>query len=511
MLLRETWPDWGAPARHLWLLLGAILGAAALIGLLAAYKLILAFAVVLLSIGAFCMIAQPGMATLIVVWGLYTNAAVIAVKFHHMPFVVGAAFPMLLVIPLIHYIYIQRRPFIITPVFLLLIVYLLIQILGTIFTTKGIELALPELMTFVIEGIVLSFLVANTVRTPEILRRAIWMLLLAGLFMGSLSFYQQITHTFNNNYGGFAQNDDQGDTPGVVTAADDTALHRMAGPVGEKNRYAQIMMMLVPLGLFRFWGERSRWLQLLALACTGFALIGAALSFSRGGMVGLALMLAIMVAMRYIKIKQLVIVGIGLLLVLSMFPQLTARLASLKTLTALFSDDQSGINQSDNAIRGRATEMLAAGMVFADHPLIGVGPGMFPYYVEEYAKRIGIRGITTTREAHILYLGIAADYGVLGLICFLAMLFITLRDLMRARKKWMHTRPELANLAASFMFSIIIYMTTGLFLHMSYQRYFWLMLALAGAASYVANNPISDEPAPAKGKPLVKPTLSTLT
>jgi hypothetical protein len=30
-------------------------------------------------------------------------------------------------------------------------------------------------------------------------------------------------------------------------------------------------------------------------------------------------------------------------------------------------------------------------------------------------------------------------------------------------------------------------MTTGLFLHLSYIRYFWLILALGGAASYVAS------------------------
>jgi hypothetical protein len=35
------------------------------------------------------------------------------------------------------------------------------------------------------------------------------------------------------------------------------------------------------------------------------------------------------------------------------------------------------------------------------------------------------------------------------------------------------------------MLSIITYMTTGLFLHLSYARYFWLMLALAGAAAHI--------------------------
>ena len=41
---------------------------------------------------------------------------------------------------------------------------------------------------------------------------------------------------------------------------------RLAGPLGEQNRYAQIMLMLVPLGLFRFWGERSIALRQLSYA-----------------------------------------------------------------------------------------------------------------------------------------------------------------------------------------------------------------------------------------------------
>ena len=32
----------------------------------------------------------------------------------------------------------------------------------------------------------------------------------------------------------------------------ETGVSRLAGPIGEKNRYAQIMLMLVPLGILQF-------------------------------------------------------------------------------------------------------------------------------------------------------------------------------------------------------------------------------------------------------------------
>jgi O-antigen ligase len=455
---------------------------------------------VLLVLGIAVLI-RPNIATIAVAFLLYSNAPAVAVKFHDVPTMVSAAFLFLLVIPIGYYLLFRHRPIIITPVVPYLVLYLLIQLLSALFAARGVELAIPSLIVFVTEGLLVYLLVTNAVRTPEILRGVIWALLIAGLLMGALSLFQEVTNTLDNNYGGFAQNDEQTNIDPSALVIEDPSLVRQAGPIGEKNRYSQIMLMLVPLGLFRMWGERTKGLRFAAAICTIFALIGSALTFSRGGAVGLALMLLLMVSMRYIKIKQVLFIVAALMLTLWMFPRYTERLTTLQTtITAVAdSDTTASIRQTDGAVQGRVTEMLAATYVFVDHPILGVGPGMFPYYVEEYSRQLNIRNLTAQREAHILYLGIAADTGLLGITCFLVILYITLRDLARERQRWRQKRPELANLCASFMFVIIAYMTTGLFLHMSYARYFWFMLALANMASYMASrasdSPASDTPA----------------
>ena len=112
------------------------------------------------------------------------------------------------------------------------------------------------------------------------------------------------------------------------------------------------------------------------------------------------------------------------------------------------------------AILSRATESLAALLVFIDHPVIGVGPGMFRYYYGDYAEYVGLRVLTTDRQAHNLYLGVAAETGALGEICFLLILYVTLRNLARVRKRLLESNPELANMATAFMLAIITYMTT---------------------------------------------------
>jgi hypothetical protein len=38
----------------------------------------------------------------------------------------------------------------------------------------------------------------------------------------------------------------------------------------------------------------------------------------------------------------------------------------------------------------------------------------------------------------------------------------------------------------AFVLAIVSYLATGLFLHLSYARYFWFLMALAGAAGAMA-------------------------
>ena len=107
-----------------------------------------------------------------------------------------------------------------------------------------------------------------------------------------------------------------------------------------------------------------------------------------------------------------------------------------------------------------------------------VGPGQFPSYYREYADDIAINVKAEDRQAHNLYLATAAEAGVLGFICLAAILLITLWNLALARRRWIGRRTDLANMATAFSLSVVTYMTTGIFLHLSYARYFWLIMAL---------------------------------
>ncbi len=240
--------------------------------------------------------------------------------------------------------------------------------------------------------------------------------------------------------------------------------------------------MLVPLGFFLAWGEQSRKLQLLALILTGLIFIGCALTFSRGAQVAFLLLIIIMTFMKYIKINQLFILLLGLVLLLIVFPQINQRFSSLGAIFS--SKEQGGLENADGSIQGRATEMLVAALVFRDHPVIGVGPGMYRYEVKEYSELIGYKNIAGEREAHSLYLGLAAESGILGFVTIMGIFLYTLYRLASARTYWLErNQKEIASLCTGFFLAIVSYLATGFFLHINYIRYLWLIMALAAIVS----------------------------
>lgn len=473
-----------------------LIGLATLImGLIAVNQATIAIGIGLGLLIMLAILAKPNLATLLVVFILYTNAAVIAVNFHNVPKLIGGSLPALLVFPLASYVIVRREKLVISPVLLPIFLFFAVQVAGTLFADYRYE-ATNNLLTFISEGLGIFFLITNVVRTPRMMRQVTWALLLAGGFIGALSVYQQFTHTFQNNYWGFAQMSFAQINTGVETINGAVTAPRLAGQIGEKNRYAQVMLMLVPIGIFRFWGEKKNLMRLLAAVMTGLIAMGAALAYSRGAAVGFVLMLLIMVFMRYIKIWQVGIIVVLLAIVLAAVPTYATRLTSLQTLVASFSDDSAGVSNADGATLSRLTEMGAAALVFLDHPIIGVGPGLFPLYYQNYSELIGLRTLNEDRQAHDLYVSIAAENGGLGLACFLAVIYITLRGLARARKRWLQEEPEIANMATAYMLSIVTYLTTGIFLHFAFIRYFWLLMALAAAVMYIADQrALAEQPA----------------
>lgn len=482
----------GAPSPRALALLG--IAAAAGLGLLAGAEPLLAVAAGGTALAGIAIVARPDIATLAVAAILYSNVAAVAVKSHGLPFAVGAAFPLLLIVPLAFHLVMRREPLVIAPAFPWVLAFLVVNLIGTMLASDP-QAAFRETRTLFVEGVVIFFLVTNVVRTSELLRRVIWLLLLVGAFLAALSVFQQFTHTYDNNYLGFAQvsQQNQGFTTGQQGLVE-TTQRRLGGPFegGGENRFAQILLVLAPLAVFCLWTEWRRLLRLLAAAALVLIAFGIVLTFSRGAAIASIVLVAIMAFLRFVKVRHVAAMVAGAALVLAAVPSYWVRISTLEAVPSLAGGTSSEA-QPDTSVQSRGTENLAAALIWIDHPIVGVGPGLYPQYYELYADRVGdyanrveIRHKYTTRQAHNLYLAVLAENGVLGFMALMAILFVTLRELNRVRRRALESRPELSQLAAGFMLAVLAYMTTGIFLHLAYQRYLFFLLALAAAASSIA-------------------------
>jgi putative inorganic carbon (hco3(-)) transporter len=429
------------------------------------------------------MAARPDWAAVMAVAILYSNAAVVAYRVHGLPKAVELAAALLLAVALVHHLVLQRRPVLLPSALPWVAVYLIVQIVGALRATEP-AIAMETVQDSITSGLLLYLAFANAIRTRQLLRRSLWTVLIVGALLGVLSIHQSATGSFRDDYLGFAQIKQEAVERHADGLEEERADPRLAGPIGEKNYYAQIMFVLVPMGVLLAAGQPNRRRRFGCLVLAGTVMAGGALTTSRGGAIGLVLAFVVLVAIRYLPLRQFVGAAVGVALLLSAVPGYVDRLVSIESVTGVFSDEGGG--EVDVATSGRLGENFAALRVFVQHPVIGVGPGMFAIHYREQAIEGGFFVHEDTRAAHSLVLQLAAEYGVVGAIAVLGAVGVTLRELARARRRLGRDDRELRAMLAAIFAAIVTYLTTGLFLSLKYERYFWFFLALGAAGAAVA-------------------------
>jgi len=443
-------------------------------------RLALALAVVLAM--ATLMFAKPETTTVVVLFVLYANLTVVAINTYNVPDILAASFFVLLGLPFLNYVIVRRQQIMTNRVFFLMVLYFGVLLVSAAFS-KNPDESVDRIVGFAVEGLALYFLIINAIRTPTMVRWGIWAIVLAGLLMGSVSLYQEVTGDYDNDFGGLAKvKAAQVDTGEVDQFGNDIKRRRLAGTIGSKNRFAQVLVALLPFALMLIWSERTWYLRLLAaVACVPIA-AGALLTFSRGAGIAIVFTILIMLLMRIIKPWHFVLIAVlGYLVVIAIIPEYIYRMSTIVDLESIA---EGNIEEAGGSIRSRSNVNLATFNIFLDHPLLGVGPGQTNQYTSEYGNEIGTfyRAVDQTRRAHNMFLEELADTGLLGFILFMGIALITMYQVLKIRHYWiMKRRPDIGYMAAGFFLAILAYMATAMFLHLSYVRYYWFLLAFAAA------------------------------
>jgi hypothetical protein len=488
----------------------------AAVGVLAA--LTLGFGVPLVVTGLLAGVAllflllHPVAATLITLFLVYANVPVLASRLYGVPTPVAASTALLLALPLAHHLVLRRAPIRADRTFALMLLLLAVMAASATLAPAP-DVAVARIRVFVVEGIVLYWLVVNVVRDLATFRRVVWTLLAAGALLGGLGAWQAVSDSYGREFGGLAHRETEVRLSEQTTPDEPTEVrvsNRASGPVDDPNRFGQILIVLLPLALFCYRTVGSRIGKMGAAAAGALVLGGIVLTYSRGAFLVLVALALAAVWMRWLRASHVLAGGLALVVALPFIaPTYRDRIASIGGARALL-EDHANV-QADGAIRGRTTEMLAAMHAFIDHPVLGVGPGQYaPVYSVEYQTRPGIafRDLRVPRRAHSLYLEMAAELGALGLAVFLSIVGLLLRDLVRARRR--SGSPETTELATALAFGLVAYLGTAAFLHLSFERYFWLLLAVVSAGVHViGRGDAVAARAPERPPPFRIPTLRT--
>ncbi|OFW17510.1 MAG: hypothetical protein A3H27_06040 [Acidobacteria bacterium RIFCSPLOWO2_02_FULL_59_13] len=239
------------------------------------------------------------------------------------------------------------------------------------------------------KAVALSLVLLSSVNSTRRLRVLIWFMVLGGLFpaLGTL-----------RNY--FQGNLMEGGRAGWV------------GIFANPNELAYSLVLLVPLAISLAAGV-PRWVVVLLGGIIATYIAAIYVSFSRGGMIGLLAVLAVIgLRGRSIPVRVLMILLLA---------------ASLAFIAQGWSRDE-GFTQlgTDANFRERLATMQAGFAMFADHPISGVGLGCsviaWPLYAppDVHARRWLV--------IHNTFLQSLSETGIVGFLCFTLLLGAALHD-----------------------------------------------------------------------------------
>jgi O-antigen ligase len=244
-------------------------------------------------------------------------------------------------------------------------------------------------------------------------------------------------------------------------------VFRYEGFVFEPNAFALMQLMLIPMLMYLIAVYRR---SKPAVVCLSLALLASvvvlALSFSRGGFLGLAVLFALLLV---VERKSRTVIAIGASIIVAGVA--LAPTIYWDRIQSMISFAQG--SRFDFSIFTRIEAMKEAVRLGAANPLLGIGADNFIYAL---GSSLPYRMIV-----HNAYLQVFAELGAIAFAAFIAVItydFLLIRSLMRRRD------PEAAQIGRLLLIQLAAVLASAFFIPVAYDYYFWFVLAFPAIADY---------------------------
>lgn len=369
----------------------------------------------------------------------------------------------------------RQRDFIATPLGLPILIFILLAILTFIVGLGHAPLDQKTARRFVelLASILLYFLTVNVVRDEDRLERLTRFILLGGVAAALVAIVLYVlpkASSFSILLG--LQRLGYYPEGGAILRyiEDNPNLpQRAIGTSVDPNTLGGLLIIVLGLAAPQLFSRRSlfpRWAALAMIGVLGLALL---LTFSRGAFAGAIATLLALAVLRYRKLLPFLVAAVVLVAILPWTQDYVAHFVE-------------GVQMQDLAMQMRLGEYKDALILIQRYPVLGVGFSGSPD-IDTY---LGVANV---------YLTIAGQMGLVGLVSFLVIVAALLVTAARARRAALadeRLEPLWWGYHASLLAALVHGLADHYFFNLSFHHavtLFWIILGLAVASSRLVQRP----------------------
>ena len=237
----------------------------------------------------------------------------------------------------------------------------------------------------------------------------------------------------------------------------------------DHTAYGAILTLFIPpLFGFTINNTYSRTYRLLSIVALVILMVALVLSFSRAAWMSLGFAILVYIAVLLkIKFKWIVLVILFLVGLFFVFQnEIWDRLEKNKQgSSANFVEHFQSISNisTDDSNLERINRWQSALRMFAEHPVLGFGPGTYQFEYAPY-QHSNERTLISTNfgdkgNAHSEYIGPLSESGILGMLCMVSLMIFTILTGLRVYRKT--ENKEIKMLSLSILLALITYFVHG--------------------------------------------------